>query len=356
MITVIFFLMATILGTTAQAQKKYPCIEENMRITFSVNAPNAKEVRLIWETEKSNRIPSSELLFQQKDSGIWQLSIPPLPPDVYFYAFQIDAKHQRDMLNPNVFYKNGMPYSLLTVPIFAHDNYHAPIGEGIFYGEIQNRTYFSKKSNLTTEFNCYVPYREYWQDSLPIVFLLHDEQFRGTDWFLVGNIQWLLDHLLQKHAIQPALVVMPTLFLSAKKKNSHAASGFQEEEIIQLITELWESFPQAERKAHLISIGTSAERSFRLCANYPHLFDKVAVLSGDIVRDETLLHQISNKTILVADAMEGVATPAALHRQLEQKGIAHDNYQMRGIRRNWVFWKHVLYERFFPTILSVTPR
>ncbi|GAB4330688.1 MAG: hypothetical protein OHK0038_05160 [Flammeovirgaceae bacterium] len=337
-----------------------PFIHEDMKITFSYFSLDAKSVRLVWEHEKYTKIAPSEIFFQKGEKGWWKLTVPAMPPDLYLYALMVNEIRQFDPLNPSYFYKDGMAYSLLTVPIFPTDTYHLPSKQA-FTGEIQNRTYFSKALNHIKEVNIYVPNNQFLNEALPVLYLLHDEKQNGNSWFLYGRIQWLLDHLIAEGKIPPLIAVMPDLSVPKPKKKNEKANNLPNPDLVKdiilsLSPELTNWFPTVSKKGSIVGIGLGATQAIQLALNYPENFEYLGAFSGNML-SPNLLKEVSQNTkkpklFFTTDALSGVENPSLLHFQLQNSDIEHDNYQMTGISRNWVFWRHVLHDVFLPKVFS----
>jgi enterochelin esterase family protein len=360
--TIILFLLLFSLSIAKGQDSTIisPFVHQDMTITFSYYSPEAKSVRLVWEHEKYSKIAPSDMFFQKGEQGWWKLTVPPMPPDVYLYALMVNEIRQFDPLNPTYFYKDGRAFSLLTVPIFPTDTYHLPSKQDIS-GEIQNRTYFSKALNDVKEVNIYVPNNQFLNKTLPIIYLLHDENQNGNFWFLYGRIQFLLDHLIAEGKIPPLIAIMPDTSLpKAEKKNQKTNKtpniDFVKDIVLSLTPEIPTWYPTVSKKASIIGIGLGAEKAIQLTLNYPEYFEFVGAFSGEVLSPKLIkeITQNSKKTnlLLTADALSGVQNPSLLHLQLQNSDIEHDNYQMKGINRNWVFWRHVLHDVFLPKVFA----
>src|SRR3954468_24968283 len=86
------------LSTSVLAQRPpaiiSPEVQPDGRVTFRFADPNALKVELELEGEKTPRP------MQKDDHGIWSLTVGPLQPDIYGYAFVADGVALIDPSNP----------------------------------------------------------------------------------------------------------------------------------------------------------------------------------------------------------------------------------------------------------------
>ena len=72
-----------------------PEIHSDRSVTFRFAAPNAKDVRLVFEGAKPAPMTKD-------DSGIWTINVAPLDPDYYGYFFSSDGVATVDPANPSL--------------------------------------------------------------------------------------------------------------------------------------------------------------------------------------------------------------------------------------------------------------
>ena len=64
-----------------------PQVNPDKTVTLRFRAPNAKSVELIGELEGKPSYPMTK----DDATGVWSVTIGPLPHDVYNYQFRVDA-------------------------------------------------------------------------------------------------------------------------------------------------------------------------------------------------------------------------------------------------------------------------
>ncbi len=94
-----------------------PEVHTDRTVTFRVKAPNAQRV-VLQSGPILNALGSADgsVGFNTvDDDGLWSLTVGPLPPDIYDYAFEIDGVAFIDSNCPGVQAGTGSPRSLFTV-------------------------------------------------------------------------------------------------------------------------------------------------------------------------------------------------------------------------------------------------
>jgi enterochelin esterase-like enzyme len=79
-----------------------------------------------------------------------------------------------------------------------------------FAGTITHHSFDSATLERVYEYNIYLP-DGYASDNLayPVLYLLHGSNGGENDWPVKGNVQQIVDHLIEKGAIPPTIIVMP---------------------------------------------------------------------------------------------------------------------------------------------------
>ena len=91
--------------TAAQEPKKQPApprlvspeVHPDKKVTFRIRAPKAGEVTLRgdWMTGPAEKLAKD-------DNGVWSVTVGPLTPDFYSYAFAVDGVRTVDPGNPTI--------------------------------------------------------------------------------------------------------------------------------------------------------------------------------------------------------------------------------------------------------------
>jgi len=169
----------------------YPRIAPDLRVTFQLKAPNAKQIQLrggaglVRDTIESSR----------GDDGVWTATTPPAVPGFHYYWFVVDGLNVNDPASYTYFVW-GRETSGIAVPEAGVDFYNAK--EGVPHGEVRSRWYQSKITGKWRRVNVYTP-PDYDKDSnarYPVLCLLHGAGEIERGWIEQGRANFILDNLI----------------------------------------------------------------------------------------------------------------------------------------------------------------
>jgi enterochelin esterase-like enzyme len=182
-------------------------IHPDRSVTFRYQSPGATSVALSIDA-------SAKPLAMTKDAaGLWTVTTPPLPPQIYGYTFEVDGQAQFDPNN----YLHMLPnYS------FIWDQLEVP-GDGpqmwdiqaVAHGELHLHHYTTKVvEGLPAQQDDYIVYTPPGYDAraetkYPVLYLLHGWGGDAHEWTSGLQADNILDNLLAQHKIRPMVVVMP---------------------------------------------------------------------------------------------------------------------------------------------------
>jgi enterochelin esterase-like enzyme len=179
-----------------------PEVQSDGRVTFRFADPNALKVELQLEGEKTPRP------MQKGDNGIWSLTVGPLQPDIYGYAFVADGVALIDPSNPL------MKPNLLSTESAVHVPGPSSLPwevNPVPHGEIHHHFYESKIASDHRDFYVYTPpdYFASTKTEYPVLYLLHGFSDDASGWTAVGLANVILDNLIAQGKAKPMIVVMP---------------------------------------------------------------------------------------------------------------------------------------------------
>lgn len=174
-----------------------PEVHADRTVTFRVKAPDAKAVSVV----AIETLPPAPMT---KDAaGIWSVTLGPLPPAIYSYAFLIDGATVTDPRNPNVkvwIQSNSM----VEIPGSAASLADVP------HGTLHVHTY---KSGVTGTLRGLVVYTPPGYDPAatiyPVLYLLHGFGDNQRAWSDVGKANVIADNLIAAGRAVPLIIVMP---------------------------------------------------------------------------------------------------------------------------------------------------
>ncbi len=348
-----------------------PEVHADRTVTFRVKAPNARIV-LLSSTPVMNALGSADsaiAFHAPNDEGLWSLTLGPLPPDIYDYAFIIDGTAFTDPINADLQTGLSSPRSLLTVPPDDEHRYYEL--QEVPHGTLHRHTYTSKILNDSRHFTVYTPpgYDAHPDQRYPVLYLLHGGGDDDQGWTAMGKVHRMMDNLLAKGKAQPMIIVMP-LGQAVPRSSSW-------DTLRQKNTPLFEQ----DFFAHVMPL---AESTYRILANRDHramaglsmgggqtdqiglthldTFSYIGILSAGM-RDFTERHAGLLADVVSTNAQLnllfigcGTLDPlayegtTALHKLLNDQGIEHVYWTLEGAGHTWIVWRTALYHEFLPLL------
>lgn len=193
------------LGALAQAprppQIESPSVHPDRTVTFRFRAPNAKVVELTAQFLKANQP------LQVDTQGVWTVTVGPVEPNLYPYAFVVDGVSVADPANPDVFPNERFKSSLVDIP---GDPPLLHAIQSVPHGEVSHGYYESKTLGRTRPLLVYTPpgYRA-GHAAYPVFYLVSGTTDTEETWFRAGRANFILDTLIARNKAVPMIVVMP---------------------------------------------------------------------------------------------------------------------------------------------------
>jgi enterochelin esterase family protein len=144
--------------------------------------------------------------------GVWSVTTPPMPPEIYIYHFSVDGITRADASNPHVVHSLSNLSNLVEVPGDGPQMWDArDVPHGVVHQhQYKTATVLGLEDNQSDYF-VYTPpgYDETAKKTYPVLYLLHGWGAGASGWTVVGQAQQMLDNLLAEGKIRPMVVVMP---------------------------------------------------------------------------------------------------------------------------------------------------
>jgi enterochelin esterase family protein len=181
-----------------------PQVNADRTVTLRLYAPKAADVRVTGELLNG----AQPVAMTRGDDGIWSVTMPAVPPDVYTYAFNVDGLSTTDPRNPwvKLVSSTGLA-SQVQVPGDGLQFYDSkPVPHGI----LQIVTYESKAAGATRQAYVYTP-PDYTRSNTryPVLYLLHGGGDLDPGWSMTGRAHIIMDNLIAEKKARPMVVVMP---------------------------------------------------------------------------------------------------------------------------------------------------
>lgn len=206
----LFFLLSVLACSTSHLQAAAsrrqtiisPQTHSDGRVTFRLNAPNAKSVGVNAQFARGVR-PMT-----RNKSGLWSITLGPVEPEIYEYNFVVDGLQIVDPANS--WQKMWIRTSKNLVEI--------PGKEPMFFqqqqvphGTVHLHKYPSNSLGVTRGLYVYTPpgYETSENIRYPVLYLLHGMGDTEDAWTVVGRANFIADNLLAAKKARPLVIVMP---------------------------------------------------------------------------------------------------------------------------------------------------
>jgi len=349
-----------------------PEVTADRRITFRLQAPNAKSVQVLGDfTAKTHDLT-------RDDKGVWSYTSEPLKPGSYQYWFVMDGLTMPDPVNTYVRPASGVYKSQVDIP-----------GEGaewmafrdVPHGTLHEHWYVNKDNGTARRVVVYTPpgYGAGTR-SYPVVYLLHGADDFERGWTQTGRANWIMDNLLADGKARPALIVMPfghevsgstgklseVRALQASLGVDPAARGgrgpggtsFMERDllgnVIPLVEKEYRVVKDANHRA-IIGYSMGGMQASTIGLNHPEVFAHVAAMSGN-AREAALTKALADpektnqdfKLIWLGCGTDDTAVNGgrALDKVLTGKGVRHEWVESPGYRHDYQIWRIYLRDLF----------
>jgi enterochelin esterase-like enzyme len=206
----LWFGTAVVLGQTPPRNSGgnslvSPEIQADHRVTFRVAAPKATQVALNGDWEGGNGVALN------KDAqGFWSVTVGPLAPELWSYAFDVDGVRMLDPANVDNSRDGRRLSSIFLIPGPASALYeHNP---NIPHGTVSHVWYPAPSLRMTRRMYVYTPPGYENSTSRYPVLYLHPGGTSDEDaWTSLGRLPQILDGLIAQGKAKPMIVVMQNL-------------------------------------------------------------------------------------------------------------------------------------------------
>lgn len=355
-----------------------PGIGPDNRVTFRIKAPKASEVLVSASVGTLNPKPAGATKDQpgmwnvpmRKDaSGLWTVTIGPLEPEVYGYAFLVDGVRGIDESNPNVRPGGVVFWSYFEIP--GNPPRFDEL-QDVPHGSVQYRTYRSTQSRTFRNVAIYVPpdYDTYHSRKFPVLYLLHGGGDSEEGWVRLGRVAAIEENLLARHKTVPMLVVMPYGDTAGDATTLDSIEAFGRElfgDVFPIVEKNYRVEANRENRA-IAGLSMGGGQSFTLGLRNPDKFAWVGEFSSGAFRLEgfDLEKQVPgflknpasvNQELKLLFLGCGADDPryeahSRLADLLEKSKIRHEFHGSPG-EHEWKVWRHLLAE-FMPKLFRST--
>ena len=188
----------------APARLSSPEVSADRHITFRLLAPKAAEVTLNGNWDGVNELPMTK-----DEKGVWSVTVGPLAPQLYGYAFTADGVRALDPSNSETEREGSRYYSMVMV--------NGPESEAwtfkdVPHGTVEEIWYPSPTLKMDQRrMAVYLPpgYQAETTKKYPVLYLLHGSGADEDAWTIAGRANVIMDNLIAAGKSVPMIVVMP---------------------------------------------------------------------------------------------------------------------------------------------------
>ena len=188
-------------GGAPLAQPAYE-VHSDRTVTFKLRAPEATDVKI------SGDFTQTAQAMTKAADGTWSLTVGPLHPAIYNYAFTVNGVRVVDPANPMLGAADrGTGSSLFEVK----GDKPAPWDvQPVPHGTVHINYYVSKKFESPRMVYIYTPPGyETSTGRYPALYLMHGAGGEESSWFAEGRANLILDNAIAEGKAKPMIVVMP---------------------------------------------------------------------------------------------------------------------------------------------------
>ena len=351
------------------AGAEFPRIAADLSVTFRINAPSAKQVKL----EGGAGLVKAATDLARSEEGIWTVTTPPVVPGFHYYWFVVDGLRVNDPASYS-FFGYGRETSGIEVPEPGVDFYAAK--QDVPHGEIRARWYFSKLTGKWRRAHVYTPpnYDRGARARFPVLYLQHGAGENERGWIEQGRANFILDNLIAAGRAKPMILVVDTGYATYAATNqpastnraSGATSAFEDVMLTEAIPMIDATYRTLADRKHRAMAGLSmgSMQTLNLTLRHLHQFVWIGAMSGPprqsfdvatafdgVFRDAVAFNKKVKLLWLGAGTAETRihTNTVAMHEALAQAGIRNTFFSSPGTDHEWQTWRRSLHD-FVPRL------
>ena len=350
----------TVLGTPASTNIRsadYPQILPDNRVSFRINAPEAKKVQ----------IDLGKKYDMEKDSsGAWTVTTDSIGQGFHYYSLVIDDVAVADPAS-ETFYGMGRMASGIEIPSREGEFYAL---KDVPHGDVRIKRYFSEVTNSWRRMYVYAPPGyDASNEDYPVLYLLHGGGEDERGWSTQGRADLILDNLIAENKAEPMLVVMMDGNLGSRNSFQQSLQTFEKElkqAVIPFVENNYRVAAGAENRA-LAGLSMGGLQTLYAGIRNTDLFSHLGVFSSGWFTDNPELtrpeyafmkenaakinNNLKSFWIAMGDE-EDIAynNNKAMMAKFDEMGIKYDYSEYPG-GHTWPVWRHNLYS-FAPLLFK----
>jgi enterochelin esterase family protein len=346
-------LLAQMIQSVNLGPTPPPRVNPDLSVTYFLNAPNAKEVRL-GDTVFAPMLPG--ILMTKGPDGMWSATTPPYELGTHFYGFLVDGVTTGDiggtsrterLPRGNVFFES--------VDVRGPDPLFTDLRQ-VPHGTVYIETFSSPALNREVRCFVYTPPGFVAGEQLPIVYLLHGTIDYEGSWSITGYAERIADNLIADGQARRTILAMPDVGTANRDMlTQQVVEPYLISEVIPYVEGRYlPAGPAAER--YLVGYSTGALHTRYSGLRNPSLFTGLGLFSGgglvagQVLEDlfPTLKQPELYRTMKVPEIVVGADDAALpniqrLSESLDRLGIPNRLTVTSG-GHTWFNWRRYLAE------------
>jgi enterochelin esterase-like enzyme len=197
-------LAGLLVAAALQQAVVSPEVDAAGKVTFRIRAPKASAVK-VSSGELKPWLGTASLV--KDDAGVWSITIGPVDPGIYDYAFDVDGLRTVDMASEHVFGNRRGARGYLEVP-GPKDRPRRDEWRDVPHGAVTVHWYASGVERRRA--HVYTPpgYAKEPGRSYPVLYLLHGSGDDDSHWTRLGQANVIADNLIADRKAEPLMIVM----------------------------------------------------------------------------------------------------------------------------------------------------
>ena len=337
----------------------YPCVDDEGRATFALNAPDAKEV--------AADIDGKVYPMTRDANGLWKVTTPPIRKGHQYYRLVVDGVRMND---PGVYtiYGAGSCFSQLEIPEDEVAGAYYRFDPSVPHGQVRECHYWSDIHKRMRRCFVYTPaeYEKSGSKKYPYFILQHGMAENETGWHEQGKMANIMDNAIASGAAVPMLVIMDNgdcdYGWGTKPGEGMEDFGASFENVVldELIPFVESTFRVYDDRGHRAISGLSwgGHQAFEIGLKHVDKFSAIGAFSGAIFvfpgmdidslyggvfKDPEKFNSDIPVLFMSNGTLEGLGG-MALDKMFDEKGIHYTRYISEGTAHEWLTWRRSLNE------------
>jgi len=374
MAVVIIFMLSVLSPPPCRGQEKgrqpliSPEVHADGKVSFRLRAPKAEKVLLV-SGELQPVLKASSVAMEKGEDGVWSLTVGPLPPGIYDYAFNVDGVVLTDPSSRNVFGNRQGSRGFVEVP-GPKGQPRADEWRDVPHGAVTIHWYDSSASGTRRRLHVYTPpgYAKDAERKYPVLYLLHGSGDNDSHWMLLGRANVSADNLLADGKMVPMLIVMPDGHVRERpagppdpKTRLEARQAFEKdllENVVPLVESTYRVRTDAASRA-VAGLSMGSAQALGVGLGHPERFAWVGAFSGALRLDDPVVAALRADPARANERLKllwlaigkddgGLKNKQELAAALKEMGVRHEYHETEGAHR-WSVWRQYLAE-FLPRL------